>query len=90
MTEERRTKLNEDELDEIAAALAPKLVELVKSQHHNFWIDPQSHYDAHQEIRLIVSDYQSARGVLLKVFLTALAFGSLILAGLSVFYKDGK
>ena len=81
-------KLSDEEIQQLATVLAPLIVKTVQEQHHAFWIDPQSHYDAHQEMKILVNDYKKARGILMSVFLTAVAVGAFILAALSFFKKD--
>ena len=79
--------LTPEDIRAIAVELAPIIIQEVQEQHHAFWIDPQSHYDAHQEMKLMVNDYKKARGILMSVFLTAIALGALLLATLSFLKK---
>ena len=44
------TDLTDNDVDRIATALAPKLVQCVRDGHHDFWIDPEKHYRDHIEI----------------------------------------
>lgn len=74
-------KMNPEDIHAIARALAPLLVEQVRKGHHEFWIDPKSHYDAHLALDGLLTDYKSARGIFMKVFLTTLAIGAILLSG---------
>ena len=44
------TDLSTEEIERIAAAIAPKLVQHVRATHHDFWIDPEKHYRDHIEV----------------------------------------
>ena len=44
------TYLSENDVERIAAAIAPKLVQHVRATHHDFWIDPEKHYRDHIEV----------------------------------------
>lgn len=41
------TGLSDDDVERIAVSLAPKLVQCVRQERHDFWIDPEKHYQSH-------------------------------------------
>lgn len=87
--------LSDEEVDRIAAAMAPKLVHKVRSEHHDFWIDAETHYLAHEwmdrfrkaiedeevyDLKQLVSMYRMTRSLWVKAFLGAAIVGTLVLA----------
>jgi hypothetical protein len=79
------TNLSQEDVDKIADAL----VNRVRAKHHEFWIDPENHYQQHLALTEMLRDYQTARKWMFKVFLTLIAAGAAILAGLGVI-KGGR
>lgn len=90
--------LAQDDVERIAAALAPKLIEGVKAQQHDFWIDPEAHYQDHLLLRSLKADeiadlkqlinlFVVTRGLFWKAFLGFAVIGSIILAGLGAWHK---
>lgn len=70
-------------------ALATTLIEKVHAHKHDFWIDPEKHYQEHALLRGfkpdeisslhdLVAAYRSARGLFWKAFLGFAIIGALI------------
>lgn len=78
--------LSDQEIKRLADALAPRLVEQVRASHNEFWIDPQKHYDAHSSLDDLLSDYKSAKGIFMKIFLTGIALSAIVLAAWSILF----
>lgn len=78
------SELSDKDIDRIADAIAPRLIEQVQKTHHEFWIDPQEHYDAHAALDGLLKDYSTARGIFMKVFLSAVAIASILAAAWAV------
>jgi len=76
--------LSPKEIEALAEALVPKLISQVQAQHHEFWIDPKSHYDEHHGLREMLQEYRLAKGVFWKVFILALAAGATAVSGIGV------
>lgn len=88
-------RLQDSDIERIAEALAPKLIEGVKERHHGFWIDPETHYQDHiawrqlspDEIRSLkdlIKLFMVTRGLFWKAFLGAAIVGSLVLSGIGM------
>lgn len=84
--------LNDSDVDRIASALAPKLIEGVKAQQHDFWIDPETHYQDHllwrtlkaeeiADLKQLIQLFVVTRGLFWKAFLGFAIVGTVILAG---------
>ena len=81
------------EVAQLADVLAPLIIQRVQEQHHEFWIDPESHYNDHKNklghldaetilaLKGIASDYKSARGTFWNIFLGLFVVGAIIVAG---------
>lgn len=78
-------ELSDKDIDRLAAALAPILVKHVQETHHEFWIDPESHYNSHRDLTDMTSDYKKAKGIFWTVFLTAIAVAAILSAGWALF-----
>lgn len=85
--------LTSEDIERIATSLAPKLIEGVKANHHDFWIDPEIHYQDHQTWRQIRPDevhsikelvrlFVVTKGLFWKAFLGCAILGAIVLAGL--------
>lgn len=90
--------LTEQDIDALAAALAPKLVEDVRKSHRDFWIDPEVHYNDHRvwgtlpiddvyELKQLIQLFKTTRALWFKAFIGAAIVGSLIFAGFGVIVK---
>lgn len=77
--------LDEKDIERIAELLITK----IQSKHHDFWIDPESHYKQHLSLTQMLADYEKAREWGWKVFITVIAAGAAVLAGIG-FLKGGK
>jgi len=77
--------LDDKDIDRIATLL----VEKVRSSHHEFWIDPETHYQSHLALKQMLEDYDRARSLFWKVFITIIAAGAAVLSGIA-FLKGGK
>lgn len=76
-------------------ALASLLIEKVHAQKHDFWIDPEVHYQDHAKLQDFKPDdirtlhdlliaYRSARGLFWKAFLGLAIIGSLVLVAVGL------
>ena len=92
--------LTEEEIERIAEALAPKLVTNVRKEHHDFWIDPEEHYNDHKrihsmdddeiyEIRRLVQMFKTARGLAFKAFIGFAIIGAIALTAVGFGVKHG-
>ena len=88
--------LSPDEIKELAEALAPQLVADVRKSHHDFWIDPEKHYNDHRvwgamhpddihELREIVMLFKTTKSLWLKAFLGAAMIGAAVVSVLMYF-----
>ena len=77
--------LDEKDIERLAELLVTK----VRSQHHEFWIDPETHYKQHLSLNQMLGDYDKARSWFWKVFITVIAAGAAVLSGIA-FLKGGK
>lgn len=68
--------MNEEDVRKIAK----QIVEEVRSDHHEFWIDPQDHYDQHKELATILEVYRNARSSVIKLIVGLLILGGLLVA----------
>ena len=84
--------LSKEQIQLLAEQLAPILIEKVREKNHEFWIDPEQHYNAHQVISQLdiptilalkgmVKDYSAAKGIFWKMFLASLSLAALLMAG---------
>lgn len=91
-------KLSREDIDRIAEALAPKLLQHVRESGHEFWIDPETHYRDHiemrslakvftpeltQTLRELADAFKNGKGIFWKVFVGMLASGAFVLAALA-------
>lgn len=60
--------------------IAEKLVEKVQAKHHDFWIDPETHYQDHLKMRDISKTYDTGMSLFFKAFLGLVVIGSVVLA----------
>nr|BDD46290.1 hypothetical protein 10 [Gammaproteobacteria bacterium] len=78
-----------------ADLIAAKLINHIREQKHDFWIDPEKHYRDHErmrgfddeEIRTLhdlVTAYRNARGLFWKSFLGFAIVGAVVLAAFGV------
>lgn len=67
--------------------IAEKLVHKVRSQHHDFWIDPEQHYQDHIAMRDVVRTWTTAQSMFWRAFIGLAALGALVLAGIGMFGK---
>jgi len=79
--------------------LADKIVTRVRSTHHEFWIDPEIHYNDHKKITALTREelydiqgiiklYKTTKGLFFKAFLGAAVIGAIVLAALGLgFHK---
>lgn len=91
-------QLSDTDIDRIAAALAPKLIDGVKANHHDFWIDPETHYQDHltwrqirpdevHSIKELVRLFVTTKGLFWKAFLGAAVLGAIVLTAIGQGYK---
>lgn len=90
--------LNESDIERIAAALAPRLIAGVRERQHDFWIDPEAHYQDHLHWRTLKPDdiatlrdlvklFVVTRGLFWKAFLGFAVVGMLVLSAIGVGYN---
>jgi len=82
-----------------ATLLAEKLIEKVHEQKHNFWIEPEQHYNDHarwrgfdedqiRSLHDLIKAYRSARGLFWKAFLGFAIVGTLVLVAIGMGVKQ--
>lgn len=82
-----------EEIDKIAECL----IEKVQARKHNFWIDPEQHYQDHQrakdhsmnnedeaDLRQLLGMFRTARGLFFKAFVGLAIIGALVLMGIGL------
>lgn len=74
------TNLSDKDVNKIADGL----VERMKATHHDFWIDPQTHYDDHVAMREVIGSWTSAKGIFAKAFIGLVVIGTLMVAAIAV------
>lgn len=81
------TKMDQKDIDKIADAMVTR----IQKTHHNFWIDPQRHYDDHMSMREVIQSWRSGKSIFTKIFIGLLVVGSITLAmvGLGIKIKGG-
>ena len=87
--------LDNSDIERLAAAMVPKMVDQIRSSHHDFWIDPEKHYKSHQNsdrlagifdedmvaaLKGMATSYKKGRNIFTTVFLTLVVAGSLYAA----------
>lgn len=88
--------LSDDQVDR----LAERLVNKVREGKHEFWIDPEQHYQDHAKIGHLQSDeihtlkdliaaYRNARTLFWRAFLGLAILGSVVMAALGMGLKIG-
>lgn len=75
--------LNDAQID----AIAERLIEKVKSHHHEFWIDPEEHYRDHMRIRSMWNAFSAAQSIFWRAFLGLSVLGAIILSGYAAVKK---
>ncbi len=68
--------MDQKEIDNIAE----KIVVSIRSKHHDFWIDPEEHYNDHKAMREVVNSWNTSKGIFAKVFIGLMVVGSVTLA----------
>lgn len=83
------------DIQHLAKAIAPLLVKNVQASHHEFWIDPESHYKDHlagrqlalifdpdmiAALKEISTSYKKGKNMFWKVFIGLAVFGLIISA----------
>lgn len=86
--------LEDAEIDRVA----DQLIERIHAQKHEFWVDPESHYQDHRRIRKLEDDdihtlrdlinaYKNARTLFWRAFLGLAIIGSIVLAAVGMGFK---
>lgn len=70
--------------DEDAQVIADKMVERIQSTHHNFWIDPETHYQDHISMREVVGSWKSAKDIFARAFIGLVVLGSIVIAAFAM------
>jgi len=78
--------------------VAEILIEKIHARKHDFWIDPETHYQDHQkhkshtlnnedeaDLRQLIGMFQTARGLFFKSFIGLAIIGSIALAAYGSF-----
>ena len=73
------TNLTDHDVERIADALAPRLIQQVHDRGHQFWIDPEQHYRDHLNMREMHGAFSSARAALFYAFVGLVALGVIVL-----------
>ena len=91
--------MTEDDITRLADELAPKLVDNVRRDHHDFWIDPETHYNDHKrqqmfedddiyELKSLVRLFKTTKTIGFKAFIGFAIIGTIILAAFGMgFHK---
>jgi hypothetical protein len=74
---------------EDAAKIADEMVKQIQSTHHNFWIDPEKHYQDHLAMREVVGSWTSAKGIFTKAFIGLVVVGAITLSIIAIFKIKG-
>lgn len=94
-------RLQDHDIERIAEALAPKLIEGVKERHHDFWIDPETHYQDHiawrqlspddvRSLKDLVKLFLVTRGLFWKAFLGAAIVGAIAMSAVGLGFGRGS
>lgn len=88
--------LSQDDVERIADAIAPRLVQQVRQSQHQFWIDPEAHYQDHLKVRRLddifdeetaqslkdlAGAYRAGRSRFFVMFVSLVIVGAIALAG---------
>lgn len=80
------TDLSKKDINQIA----DRMVERMKATHHDFWIDPQTHYDDHVAMREVIGSWTSAKGIFAKAFVGLVVIGTLTMAAIALMGFDKR
>jgi hypothetical protein len=86
--QEERRSLSDIDIERLADALAPKLVEDVRRTHHDFWIDAETHYMDHKrwqdfdseemyDLKNLVRMFRVTRGLWFRTFIGLAIVGTI-------------
>lgn len=96
--------LSQDDVDRIADAIAPRLVQQVRQSQHQFWIEPETHYQDHLKVRRLneifdeetaqsmkdlARAYRAGRTRFFVIFVSLVFMGALAIAGYAI-WGGGK
>ena len=73
-------KLNKDDINEIADAVAKKIVDGKSA----FLVDPETHYNHHQEFGNLLDAMGDAKTALIRWFIRLVCLGTLFIAYLGI------
>lgn len=62
--------------------IADKICTRLSADRVAFWIEPESHYNAHHDIGDLLADYRLAKGIFWKAFIGLAVVGSFFLAAI--------
>lgn len=95
--------LSDDDIDRIVQAMTPKLVSKVREEHHEFWIDGEEHYLAHQwikeyrdamtpeevyDLKMLIRMFRTTRSLWFKAFIGSAIVGTVVMAAVGMgFHK---
>lgn len=92
--------LSQDDVERIADAMAPRLVQQVRQSQHQFWIEPETHYQDHMEVRRLgeifdaetaqslkdlARAYRAGRSRFFVMFVSLVIVGAIAIAGYALF-----
>ena len=91
--------LTDEEVQRIAADLAPILVKEVRAEHHDFWIDPESHYQDHiswrtlspediHSLKDLIQFFKATRNLAFKAFLGFAIIGAIVMSAIGIGFKQ--
>ncbi len=92
--------LTPEDIDRLAEAIAPKLVDRVRKDHHDFWIDPEKHYKDHMrrdamsdeevyEMKNLVKMFRTTKALAFKAFLGFAIVGTIAAIAVGFGVKHG-
>lgn len=89
-----------EDIEKLAEQLAPKIIDKVHENKHEFWLDPEEHYNEHKIIKVLsIEDVRSIRdmarlfvytkGLFWKAFLGFAIIGAIVLSAIGLGFKGG-
>ncbi len=81
------TSLSKDEIDRIAASLAPLIIKQIQANHHEFWVDPETHYRDHLDWGQWRKSLNTAQKIFWTAFIGLIVIGSFVLASVGIMPK---
>lgn len=86
MSTEKEKEAGQTLTDNDIERIANKVVTELIKQGHNFYIDPENHYNSHRELDEFLKAWKEAKSIWTKIFLSAIGVGAIILIGISLIW----